>query len=307
MMNWSFLASFAVIVVAALGYYPARRARTRVRTLLWLASMCLVAVSPSLVPLARAPLRLGASLIAIAVLVKLYDMHREPELAGGLSFWSYVAYLPNGFWLVLRKEPRRIPVARDLRHLAIAAPAAALSILLVAGLWQQDWSAVPFFIEHVLKVASVILAVVLTGNGLAMAYRLLGGRAIDPMANPIVARTPADFWRRWNRLAQQFLSEYAFLPAGGYRRATRATLITFGVSGLIHEYVFGIAAGGIQGCQLLFFMLQGLAVAVTMRVRPSARIVPIWMTGTLFFELSTSVLFFRSVDAVLPFYWPRGF
>jgi D-alanyl-lipoteichoic acid acyltransferase DltB (MBOAT superfamily) len=165
---------------------------------------------------------------------------------------------------------------------------------------------VPFAIEHSLKVSSVVLAVVLIGSALATAYRLLGGSALDPMTNLIAARTPADFWRRWNRPAQQFLNEYIFMPAGGLRRPVRATLVTFGMSGLVHEYVFGIAAGRIQGCQILFFALQGCAVVATAHIRPSGRLLSLWIAGTLVFNLSTSVLFFRSVDAVFPFYWPRS-
>ncbi len=247
-----------------------------------------------------------ASLIAITLLVKLYDLFMEPQLARSLSLRSYLAYLINGFWLVLRRKPSRAPVSRDLRQLAGAVPASLFSILLGVGLWQHDWSAVPFALEHALKVSSIVLAVVLIANASAATWRLLGGKALDPMRNPIAAKTPADFWRRWNRPAQQFFNEYVFLPAGGFRRAVRATLATFGISGLVHEYVFGIAVGRIQGCQILFFSLQGFAVVATMSTRPSERMSSLWIAGTLVFNLSTSVLFFQSVDAVLPFYWPRS-
>jgi hypothetical protein len=181
-----------------------------------------------------------------------------------------------------------------------------LSVLFVTILWQWNWSAVPFAFEHALKVFAIVLAVVLIFDAFAAAYRLLGGRALDPMRNPIAARTPADFWRRWNRPAQQFLNEYAFRAAGGFRRAVPATLATFGISGLVHEYVFGIAAGRIQGCQMLFFSLHGCAVAATMRLRPAGRIAPLWIAGTAVFNLATAALFFQSVDDVLPFYWPRS-
>ncbi len=274
--------------------------------LAWSASSVVVALSPCLVPTTSKPLRFVASLVAIALLAKLYDVAREPRLARSLGLRSYLAYLPNGFWLVLRREPRPVPFARDLGHLAWGVPASLVSLLLGVGLWRQDWSAVPFVLEHALKVSSVILALVLITNASAAAYRLLGGRALDPMRYPMAAATPADFWRRWNRPAQQFLDEYAFRPAGGLRRAVRATLATFVVSGLLHEYVLGIAAGRIQGCQILFFSIQGCAVAATMRTRPSGRLLPLWIAGTLAFNLSTSVLFFRSIDAILPFYWPRN-
>jgi hypothetical protein len=265
-----------------------------------------VALSPCLIPTTANPLRFVASLIAVTLLVKLYDTYKEPELAQRLMPRSYVAYLANGFWLVLRREPGRVPAARDRRRLTAAGLASLLAVLWCAVLWQQDWSAVPFGLEHVVKVSSAILAVVAVTTAAAAAYRLLGGKALDPMGNVVTARTPADFWRRWNRPAQQFLREYVFLPAGGFRRTARATLVTFGVSGLVHEYVFGVAAGRIQGWQLLFFLLHGCAVVATMRVRPSGWAAPLWIAGTLAFNLATSVLFFRSVDAVLPFYCPRS-
>jgi MBOAT, membrane-bound O-acyltransferase family len=273
----------------------------------WIASSAVAALSPCVIALDSKPLRLVASLLAITVLVKLYDWYRESRLAQRRSVYFYLANLPNGFWLVLRDEPRPVPVSRDVRQLVWAVPAVSLSILLGVILWRQDWSSVPFAIEHTLKAAVVIVAVVLGGNALARVYRLLGGMALDPMGNPIAAATPAEFWRRWNRPAQQFLMHYVFKPAGGFRKAARATLATFGVSGLVHEYVFGIAACQIQGYQLLFFLLQGCAVLATMRARPPGRISSIlWVVGTMVFNLATAVLFFMSVDAVVPFYWPRS-
>jgi MBOAT, membrane-bound O-acyltransferase family len=306
-MTWYFAPlAPAVALAAALAFYPARRPGCQIRTSVWLASSVVVALSPCLIPLTAKPLRFVASLLAITLLVKLYDVFREPGLAERLDLQSYLAYLPNGYWLVLRREPGRMPVTRDLRRLGWAGPASLLSLLWCAILWRLEWSTVPFAIEHALKVSAVIFAVVLIGNASAAAYRLLGGTALDPMGNPITATTPAEFWRRWNRPAQHFLHEYAFMPAGGFRNAVRATLVTFGVSGLVHEYVFGIATGRIQGCQLLFFSLQGCAVAATLRVRASGRMSVLWIAGTLLFNLATSVLFFQSVNAVLPFYWPRG-
>jgi D-alanyl-lipoteichoic acid acyltransferase DltB (MBOAT superfamily) len=169
-------------------------------------------------------------------------------------------------------------------------------------LYRMNWSAVCFPLEHVLKVSAVASAVVLLTNAVAAVYRLSGGVALDFMNHPLVAPTPADFWRRWNVPAQQFLNEYTFQPAGGPRRPVRATLVTFAVSGLVHEYVFGIASGRVQGWQLLFFMIQGVAVVATMRVRPRGRFTLLWVAGTWGFNLASSALFFRSVNQVLSFY-----
>jgi hypothetical protein len=64
---------------------------------------------------------------------------------------------------------------------------------------------------------------------------LSGGVARDYMDNPFVARTPADFWRRYNRPMQQFFWEDIFKPVGGLRAPVRATLWVFAVSAVIHE------------------------------------------------------------------------
>ena len=72
------------------------------------------------------------------------------------------------------------------------------------------------------------------------------------------------------------------------------------------KYVFGIATGRVQGCQLLFFVLQGIAVTVTLRFRPRGWLQPFSILATIAFNLVTSVLFFQSVQALFPFYSPRG-
>ena len=302
-MQWHRLTmASAIAFSAALAFYPAMRLGRRGRCWVWLVCSALVGLSPCLVPANANPLRLFATLLSIGLLPKLYNLHDEARFGLRLTLWSYVGYLLNFFWLVRRREPSRPPRNRDLRRLGSSVPGALLSVLLCILLYRMNWSPTSFALEHVLKVTAVISGVVLITNTLAAVYRLLGGIAMDPTAHPLVAPTPADFWRRWNRPAQQFLNEYAFKPAGGSRRAVGATLITFGISGLIHEYVFGIATGRLQGCQLVFFLLHGVAVVATRRIRPRGSRALIWIAGTWVFNLTSSAIFFMSVNQVLPFY-----
>ena len=58
----------------------------------------------------------------------------------------------------------------------------------------------------------------------------------------------------------------------------------------------------VQGFQTLFFLLQGIAVAATARVKPSGwRAIP-WVVGTFAFNLLSSVLFFASWQGLVGFY-----
>ena len=145
-----------------------------------------------------------------------------------------------------------------------------------------------------------------------VAWRALGGPGRDIMRNPFAARTPADFWRRYNRPVHEFLREDVFSSVAGSRRrrpgsvaAAGAAVLTFVLSAAVHEYVFAIPIGRLRGYQTAFFLLQGLAVAATMRVKPRGwRAVP-WVAATFFFNLATGVFFFASLNEVVPFYQHR--
>jgi D-alanyl-lipoteichoic acid acyltransferase DltB (MBOAT superfamily) len=116
------------------------------------------------------------------------------------------------------------------------------------------------------------------------------------------AATPAEFWNRYNRIINQFLFENVYRPIRRTRSPALAILLTFTISGIAHEYIFGISASRVYGYQTLFFMLQGVAVALTARFRPRGWNAVGAMIATLVFMVCTSVLFFVSFHTVIPLY-----
>src|SRR4029453_16473246 len=93
-------------------------------------------------------------------------------------------------------------------------------------------------------------------------------------------------------------------PARGRRHPMRPALLAFLVSAAVHEYVFAPAVGRVQGYQAAFFLLQGIAVAATLRIKPRGwRAIP-WTLATLAFNLATAGLFFPSLKHALPIYQP---
>lgn len=305
------IAAAAFAYLAAIAFYPVIGLRGPIRTAAWFVCSTCVYLSPCSVPLSLSGWRFAVSLLAITLLVKLFDLVAtgpgacmSSRLHKGFHF--YLAWLLNGAWLVLLKTPPPVAPGDDLRRLATTSTISAASLASMAVLFSTDFSETPFALEHVLKVTATVFAVTSATRFAAAAYRLSGGTALDPMLNPVAAATPMEFWRRWNTPTQQFLQTYVFQPAGGIQRPVRAVLTTFAVSGIVHEYVFGIAAGRLQGVQLLFFLAQGLACVVTMRLRLIGwgRLIGILLTVT--FNLVTSTLFFQSVNDVVPFYANRS-
>ena len=266
-----------------------------------------ILLAPQLIPPDRRFARLLAAILAVAEAGKLFDLLLGADRGDRPRFRSTFAFLINPASMVRRKldlEPR--PTRReDWRRLASMSLATVPGVVLFLVCYLLDWRAVPFAVEHSAKALLLFAIIVPGGSAGAALWRLLGGQARDPMNNPFAASTPADFWRRWNRPAQQFFLEDVYKPLGGPRQPIRATLATFLVSGLLHEYLFDIAASRVQGYQIAYFLIQGVGVMATMRGRRRGLSKFPTIAATLAFNLATGILFFASLDEVVAFYARR--
>jgi hypothetical protein len=292
---------------AAVLYFPGRTLKALPRLGLFLLSSGIILLSPLAIPVGHPLLRFFSGLQAAALFPKLYDLHRHPERAGQMTPADYLAYLPNWFTLVwgINSGPSRSQRGREVRRFLAGGAGFAASVLLVGAVFSRPWYAAPFLAEHGVKTGAAYLAVLFIGGTGTAFWRILGRPALDLFDSPHRAATPADFWRRWNRPVRQFFFEDVFKPLKGIRRPVPAILLTFGVSACIHEYLFSVAVGRVQGYQTAFFMLQAVAVVLTRRLKPRGRGAA-WGNGlTLLFLLLSSVLFALSLNGVLPFYDPR--
>jgi MBOAT, membrane-bound O-acyltransferase family len=261
-----------------------------------------VFLAPLLVPLPFTELRFVVALMSIAVGLKLYDLHRTVETGPPPWAWAFLTYLPNGCNMVFRSvaAQKRPPRRADAIRLLWLAPIAVPCALGVIAVWRFDWRPYSWAVADWVKAIAICAFIQFGSNVGASALRLLGIPASDFSGWFSAAATPAEFWRRWNRPAGRFLFEYVYVPAGGWRRLYLAVMATFALNGLIHEYVFGIAAGRVLGWAFLFFLIQGLATAATFRLRPRGWGKVIGILLTLLFNLATSLLLFACVDAVVP-------
>jgi len=68
--------------------------------------------------------------------------------------------------------------------------------------------------------------------------RWLGFELTENFDHPYLARSPSDFWRRWNISLSTWFRDYVYIPLGGSRatgvRWVRNVLVTFLLSGLWH-------------------------------------------------------------------------
>lgn len=298
--------AIALALLAAAALRLVFRRGELLRAAAWLAGSAMIAITPCIVPLDARPARLGLAMFAIALLVKVYDLFAHASRAKEMSTREYASYLLNWFWLVLDRPPSPVPRARDIRRLFALGPVTAALLLCCEGVFAFDWSPFPFLVEHTIKTVVLVLVIWPLTNCAASVWRLFAGRALDPMFHLASAATPADFWRRWNRPAQQFFQTYVYRYFAFGRRRSIGILATFVVSGLVHEYVFGIAAGSVQGWQLLFFSTHGVATVLTSRIRPQGWLLTPCICLTLLFNILMAAVFLKSLDAIVPFYSARS-
>jgi alginate O-acetyltransferase complex protein AlgI len=96
---------------------------------------------------------------------------------------------------------------------------------------------------------------------LALTWRTRGVDAPPLMRTPIATTSLADFWgARWNLAFAVPARELLFKPLARRLGVAGATFAVFAVSGLLHETVIALPAGGGWGWPTGYFLLQATAV-----------------------------------------------
>lgn len=98
---------------------------------------------------------------------------------------------------------------------------------------------------------------------LSLVWRQAGVNAAPLMQLPLAATSLNDFWgKRWNTAFNELAFRFAYRPLRRRTSPTAATLVVFGLSGLIHELVISLPAHGGYGLPTAYFILQGCGLVV---------------------------------------------
>jgi hypothetical protein len=98
---------------------------------------------------------------------------------------------------------------------------------------------------------------------LSLFWRSIGIDAKPIMSAPLFSTSLGEFWgKRWNLGFSQLAHDLIFRPLHRAWGAKVTGFFVFIISGLIHDAVISLPAGGAYGLPTMYFMIQGAGVVV---------------------------------------------
>lgn len=136
--------------------------------------------------------------------------------------------------------------------------------------------------------------------------RWLGFELTENFDHPYLARSPSDFWRRWNISLSTWFRDYVYVPLGGSRagdvRWARNVLATFLLSGLWHGASWNYVLWGLYHGVLLVatraraILRPAAAPSVPWLPPTAAPLVRVLQTAGMFVVTCIGWLIFRETD-----------
>lgn len=278
----------------------------------WLAIIA-ISACPALIPPEHIAARAISCLLCIDPLFRVVDYARQlrRRTFTTVTWRGYCTFLiPFPFLLTVYgqkqyvRQTLRLSGADLLRLMACLAavvmiPFACLQSHHVAVLRES------FLIDHLITMILFIIFVESATQVQVAVERLCGFDAVPLTNHAYLARTPTEFWVRYNQRVRLWLYFNVFLPCGGRTAPRTGVIAVFLVSATIHEFSFALATSRLDGYQFAFFMLQAPAVILSPQLE---RLAHQGITGRftahgltwLWFAI-TSSLFFHGANRVFPF------
>ena len=185
----------------------------------------------------------------------------------GVPLWRHVGYLfawpgldAAAFLNPHSTSPLRSPARGEW---LFALGKSALGIWLLFGGARLVSPQYPYLVGWVGMIGIVLILHFGIFHLLSCGWRSVGVEARQLMDWPLASVSVSEFWgRRWNTAFRDLTHRFVFRPFTRPFGPRWAILAGFLFSGLVHDLVISVPAGGGYGGPSFFFLLQGTAIVV---------------------------------------------
>jgi hypothetical protein len=194
---------------------------------------------------------------------KWLTWRRSPPTAA--PAWQQVAYLLlwPGLDPVAFLAPRPSPAARrpTPREWMLGTLKLAIGVVLLYGVARLVPPEHPYVIGWIGMTGVVMILHFGSFHLLSCFWRSVGVNARPLMYSPLVSASLAELWgRRWNTAFRDLTHRFLFRPLTARFGARGGLFVGFAFSGVVHDAVISLPAGGGYGGPSIFFILQALGM-----------------------------------------------
>ncbi len=180
-------------------------------------------------------------------------------------WWRHAGYLLAWPGLDARAFLRSGPLPKKERPVPREWVFAGLKLCLGAGVFWGVSRLVPPSQEILLGWVGMVGLILMLHFGsfhlLSCAWRAIGVEARPLMNHPLASVRVSEFWgQRWNTAFRDLTHRFLFRPLTNRLGPRWAILAGFVFSGLVHDLVISVPAGGGYGGPTLFFVVQAAAL-----------------------------------------------
>lgn len=206
-------------------------------------------------------------LLAVAIFAGCKWLTWRRTTAPGAHWWQHAGYLlawpglDAGAFLSPKRLPEKDRVQAREWGLAILKLVIGVTLFwVVAGRIPQDQKLLSGWVG---MVGLILILHFGAFHLLSCGWRSVGIDARPLMNRPLASTSVGEFWgRRWNTAFRDLTHRFLFRPLHSRLGPRRAILAGFVFSGLIHDVVISVPAGGGYGGPTLFFSTQAVAMFV---------------------------------------------
>ena len=307
--------TYFTILAAAVYLMPPQLARGNIRKdFVFISCAVMSLLLPGM--LMRGELRQSVVVLGFEFLLSAYSYVVDPDNARGTrprTFRDCVFFLVVNPALVYSERGVRISAPsfqlNAMARIVLGLVAISLHLALTfLPLYVPEVGVAPQ-IDQITTFASYVRLMLLSVLGLFLVYsvhsgvaslqlgllQMMGYRIPERYRYPFLATSPMDWWRRWNTYVGAWFRRYVFAPLAlhlgrgflrGHTRTSKglAVVLTFGLSGLIHEVAQFSMGAPLRGAIFMLLMAHGFLLVVWFPISSAvtalmARCSRQWSTG----------------------------
>src|SRR5436305_5153262 len=177
------LLAVLIQLATAIGFYFIIKGPALRRLPLYLIAFAVISLAPLLVPGPRRIVRWLDTVLAITLMVKMYDVVHESLRGRRPGFFKFLTNLINGLWVVRGHKPieSKLTPRANLVLFLVRAPLFVAAFFAATPVWHVDWQRYPFLLEHLCKALVFYALFIFGANAVAAAWRFAGLTGMDAL------------------------------------------------------------------------------------------------------------------------------